>query len=574
MVGCGAGSAHPSCEVGASVTSFASCPSCGAPRRPGASPAGLCPACLLSNALQDDLTAEAPEEDAGTLLLPGVMLGTFRIGALLGRGGMATVYEAYDTPLERTVALKILPPQFLHDRSFARRFEQEARVVARLEHPAIVPIYASGTDDGIPWMSMRLLSGGNMGTLLKHARPDRARAVEILRQVAEALDYAHANGVVHRDIKPTNILFDGSNRPCVSDFGLAQMLEGNPVVTRTGMVVGTPVYMAPEQALGKGVNHRCDVYSLGIVAYEMFVGAPPFTDESPVAVLLKHVNEPLPVPPASRLSEPMLRAIQKAVAKDPSDRWSSAGAFTDALAAALADQHSERRTVWLTLAGAALLGTAALAWLIVTPPSEGPASPAPVVFSVPPPDVPPTVPPENGGQQANTDDRKTVRTGPVAPTEPGDSGQGRGTSTREPEKAPARTDEGPAPPPKDRPGDQDDKRPESPTEPPLKPPSAPPDSNVRTPPAADVIVFPRLIQRVTPTYPDVARTARLEGDVVLEVTVEADGTVANVMVLKSPHPVLDDAARKAVMQYRYSPGRRNDVPAAMRVQATVIFQMR
>ena len=557
------------------MTSFASCPRCGTPLRPGASPAGLCPACLLSNAFQKDLTAEVPEEDSGTLLLPGVMLGTFRVGTLLGRGGMATVYEVYDTPLDRTVALKILPPQFLHDRSFARRFEQEARVVARLEHPAIVPIYASGTDDGIPWMSMRLLGGGNMGTLLKHARPDRARAVEILRQVAEALDYAHAHGVVHRDIKPTNILFDGSNRPCVGDFGLAQMLEGNPVVTRTGMVIGTPHYMAPEQALGKGVDHRCDVYSLGIVAYEMFVGAPPFTDESPVAVLLKHVNEPLPVPPGSRLSEPMLRAIQKAVAKDPSDRWSSAGAFTDALAAALADQHSERRTVWLTLAGAALLGTAALSWVLDTPTSEGPASPPPVVFSGPPPNVPPTVPPKDGGQPAKTDDAKTVSTRPVAPKEPSDSGQGRGTSTPtpEPEKGPAPPDEGPAPPPTDLPRGQGDKRPESTTDPALKPPPAPPDSNVRTLPAADVIVTPRLIQGVKPTYPDVARAARLEGNVVLEVTVGADGTVANVRVLKSPHPVLDDAARKAVMQYRYSPGRRNDVPEAMRVQATAIFRM-
>ena len=166
---------------------------------------------------------------------------------------MATVYEAYDTRLDRPVALKVLPPHFLHDRTFARRFEQEARVVARLEHPAIVHIYASGTTDGIPWMSMRLLGGGNMGTLLEQAPPDRVVALRILSRVAEALDYAHAHGVVHRDIKPTNILFDLDGQPSVGDFGLAQMLEGNPVITRTGTVLGTPSL----HGAGTGAREKC-----------------------------------------------------------------------------------------------------------------------------------------------------------------------------------------------------------------------------------------------------------------------------------------------------------------------------
>ena len=168
--------------------------------------------------LQKDFTAEVPEEDSGTLLLPGVMLGTSglaRCSAGVGwrRSTRRTTRRDHGCPQDFAAAVS-------QDRSFGRRFEQEPRVVARLQHPRLFPL-REGTDDGIPWMSMRLLGGGNTGTLLKHARPDRARAVEILRQVAEALDYAHAHGVVHRDIKPTNILFDGSNRPCVGDFGVA-----------------------------------------------------------------------------------------------------------------------------------------------------------------------------------------------------------------------------------------------------------------------------------------------------------------------------------------------------------------
>ena len=227
------------------------CVNCGRDLIRGAVPSGLCPACLLTAALASNPDIDVPEDMSSTLA-PGTTVGLFQIVGVLGRGGMATVYEAYDRRLERAVALKVLPPEFLHDGTFAKRFEHEARVIAKLEHPNIVPIYASGIDEGIPWMGMRLLAGGNMGTLLENGRPALSFAVQMLKDVADALDYAHARGVVHRDIKPTNILRDGSGRMCVADFGLAQMLEGGPGLTRTGTLVGTPQYMAPEQVLG---NH-------------------------------------------------------------------------------------------------------------------------------------------------------------------------------------------------------------------------------------------------------------------------------------------------------------------------------
>ena len=205
-------------------------------------------------------------------LAAGSTLGPFRIIALLGRGGMASVYKAYQAKLDRHVALKVLPQEFLHDPAFAKRFEREARVVAKLEHPNIVPIYDYGIDDGIPWMAMRMLQAGSLANLLKRGRLDRRRVVAILTQVADALDHAHANGVIHRDVKPSNVLLDERERVYVGDFGFAHMVEGSIVLTRTGMIAGTPQYMAPEQVESMKVDRRADIYALGIVAYEMLTG--------------------------------------------------------------------------------------------------------------------------------------------------------------------------------------------------------------------------------------------------------------------------------------------------------------
>ncbi len=270
-------------------------------------------------------------------LASGTTFGPYQILDPLGRGGMATVYKAYEPGLDRYVALKILPREFLHDEGFAERFRREAKVIARLEHPNIIPIHNFGIEEQsrTPWMAMRLISGGALSGVMKKSRMSAERVVAILRGVAEALDYAHGKGVVHRDVKPQNILLDESERVYLADFGIAKMVEGSSGLTATGMISGTPQYMAPEQAMAGTVDNRADIYALGIVAYEMLTGRVPFAADTPVAVLMKHVQEPIPIPSPRDVPEPLMRALLKALAKRPEDRWPTSVAFVKALGDAL-----------------------------------------------------------------------------------------------------------------------------------------------------------------------------------------------------------------------------------------------
>jgi len=568
--------------VGPMVTPSA-CPKCGADLRRGASPRGLCPACLLETALSSDADLDTFDPAISDTLLPGTTVGPFRIVGVLGRGGMATVYEAYDERLQRAIALKVLPPEFLHEGAFARRFEKEARVVAKLEHPNIVPIYASGIDEGIPWMSMRLLAGGNMGILLGKGRPDSRKTLHLLRSIADALDYAHARGVVHRDIKPTNILLDGADGVCVGDFGLAQMLDGAPGLTRTGTITGTPQYMAPELALGNAADHRSDIYSLGIVAYEIFVGAIPFTAESPVAVLMKHVHEPLPAPPYGLVPPALMRAIETAVEKDPDDRWPSAGAFVTALGKAVDVRPYDVRTPRLQAVrsklsgvgavGGALVAAAALAWFLTQKPDSQERTPlddgvlqvengaTPVPPNLTDLAVPQVVIPSTPVRPARPADKPVPAPAQPEPVRP--------IEVATPPEAPLENADPqppisaqPAPAPADVPPSQ-----ESETSTPIVTPPV-------TPAPADVITPPVRTRTVTPVYPDVARAAELEGDVLLQATVGADGRISNVQVVRGVHPFLDEAARRAVLQYEYKPGLRNGIPEAATVRLTVSFRLR
>jgi hypothetical protein len=353
-------------------------------------------------------------------LQPGSEFGPYRVVAPLGRGGMAAVYRAHDPALDRDVALKVLPAEFLHDPAFAARFKQEAQVAARLEHPHIVPVHAFGIESGRPWMAMRLLAGGSLAERVRRGPLTPRDAAAVLRGVANALDYAHAHGIVHRDVKPANVLLDEAGRPYLADFGIARMLEGSPVVTATGLIQGSPTYMAPEQAMGAKVDRLADVYALGVMAFECLTGRAPYTGPTPVAILMKHVQEPVPQPAPAELAPALAAVVRRCLAKSPAERWPSAGAFAAALEQAAAgvpstagagavptltvpptpapgatrvrSGPSERRWAWRAAAAALALGALVGGGLLASRRLRPPAPPVPspeVPAASPTPSAPP-----------------------------------------------------------------------------------------------------------------------------------------------------------------------------------------
>jgi serine/threonine protein kinase len=268
--------------------------------------------------------------------LAAAIAPAYTVEAELGRGGMSVVYRARDVRLRRDVAIKVLPPELAFVANVRARFMREAQTAAQLTHPNIVPIYGVEEKDTLVWIVMALIEGETLGTRLTRdgtlAAPEAQR---ILLSVSDALAYAHAHAVIHRDIKPDNILLErGTLRVLVTDFGIARAAEGDGRLTLTGVAVGTPTYMSPEQAIGDGeIDGRSDLYSLGIVGYQMLCGAPPFSANSTPALLLKQVTEPLPSLRARNASAPtaLVNAIERALAKKPDDRWPSVRAFGDAL---------------------------------------------------------------------------------------------------------------------------------------------------------------------------------------------------------------------------------------------------
>jgi serine/threonine-protein kinase len=254
----------------------------------------------------------------------------------LGRGGMACVYRARDLRLNRRVAIKLLPPDMAFNAAVKSRFLREAQMSAQLSHPNIVPIYAVDERDGLVFFVMPLIDGDSVARILATSgRFEVEQVRRIVAAVAEALEYAHRQGVVHRDIKPDNILIErATGRPMVTDFGIARAAAEESRLTVTGIAVGTPAYMSPEQAMGeRDVDGRSDIYSLGVVAYQMLVGETPFKAANTPAMLMKHVSEP-PPPIRSKRSEvpkPLAAALDRALEKRPQDRWAAAVEFRDAV---------------------------------------------------------------------------------------------------------------------------------------------------------------------------------------------------------------------------------------------------
>ena len=252
---------------------------------------------------------------------------------------MSTVYLAHDPHFERDVAIKLLPLELLHQLTFRRRFEQEAKVVAALDHPAIVPVYDFGEADGQPYLVMRFMTGGSLSDRLKHGPLSLPEASAIISQLAPALDEVHAHGIVHRDLKPSNILFDQRGKPFISDFGTAKLQDAQTKLTETGGAVGTPAYMSPEQIQGEyDLDGRSDIYTLGVILFEMLSGSHPFETNTPIAMAVKHMFEPVPrildaepdLPPRCQ------DALLQAMAKQREDRFPTAVAFARALEEAAA----------------------------------------------------------------------------------------------------------------------------------------------------------------------------------------------------------------------------------------------
>lgn len=269
--------------------------------------------------------------------LVGRVFGPYRLIEGVGRGGMAEVYLAEDERLDRQVAVKVLPAAMAMDQTFRARFEREARAAAKLQHPHILPVYDYGQQDGIPYLVMPYITGGSLAQIIAAARGPLPlnKVVQWTDEMASALQYAHDQGIIHRDVKPGNMLVGSGEHLMLSDFGIAKVMDTTTSLTNTGVSVGSPEYMAPEQAKG-GADYRSDIYALGIVLYQMLTGRVPFSASTPMQVMLQHVQEPPPAPRALNPAlSPQVEAVTlRALAKDPNQRFQSASQLAEAFKAA------------------------------------------------------------------------------------------------------------------------------------------------------------------------------------------------------------------------------------------------
>lgn len=265
-------------------------------------------------------------------------IGRYEIKEEIGRGGMATVYLGHDLNFQRDVAIKVLPPQFSHDPTFHERFQKEARTIALLEHNAVVPVYDYGEEGDWPYLVMRYMSGGSLADRLKSGPLSLDKAADVTQRMGAALDKAHKQHFIHRDLKPGNVLFDDEGYAYLADFGIVRLAESTHTVT----MIGTPDYMTPEQIRGLDVDYRSDIYQLGILLFEMLAGQKPFVANDTAALMYKHTHDPVPdvrqwnktLPPGCEM------VISRAMAKNPAERYESAGEMAAALTQYLARAKS------------------------------------------------------------------------------------------------------------------------------------------------------------------------------------------------------------------------------------------
>jgi serine/threonine protein kinase len=270
--------------------------------------------------------------------MSGTRLGPYELIEEVGKGGMATVYRAYQPGVDRFVAVKVIHRSIAGDASNLERFQREARLVTHLEHPHLLPIYDYNGVNDPPYIVMRYLESGTLKDVLDHGRLPYEEIIFMMRQIASALDYAHRRGVIHRDIKPSNIMIDAEGNAFLTDFGIARITEAGSGLTQTGFAVGTPGYMSPEQGMGlETVDGRADIYSLGVMLFQMLTGQMPYNAETPLATILKHLNDPIPRPSAidKEIPPQVDTVIAKALAKNPEERYQTSSELVNDLSTAM-----------------------------------------------------------------------------------------------------------------------------------------------------------------------------------------------------------------------------------------------
>ena len=322
---------------------------------------------------------------------PGTRLGQYEVQDFIGQGAMGLVYRAYHVQLERTGAVKVLQG-IAPDPDTTARFRHEAQAIAQMRHPNIVNVYDFGEHEGVPYMIIEYVPGGSLANRLGQGLLDTATTLKYLRGIAAGLDHAHGLGIVHRDVKPANVLLEKDDSPVLADFGLAKLLQGSSLKSMTGVTTGTPAYMAPEQVTGSRVGPAADRYALATIAYEMLTGVIPFDGEGLLELLYAHVHRE-PSPPSARnkaLGPRVDAVIMRGLAKDPGARWESCTAMVDALTAALTNrpEPAVARTAVMTPVRAAATHAAPAAAAAIMAPAfvdaEAPSDPMAVAYPSPP----------------------------------------------------------------------------------------------------------------------------------------------------------------------------------------------